>query len=66
MRLKLLALLARLAFIAVLAPKRRTAHGLAVREVGVASGFPIATGKHIGDCDLGAFALSFVHTGAGS
>ena len=26
----------------------------------VASAFPIATGKHIGDCDACAFDLSFV------
>ena len=35
----------------------------------VASAFPIATGKHIGDCDsatLCAFDLSFVHASAGS
>ena len=42
---------------------------LAEGSVCVASAFPIATGKHIGDCDsatLCAFDLSFVHASAGS
>ena len=32
----------------------------------VASAFPIATGKHIGDCGPCAFDLSFMHASAGS
>jgi len=33
---------------------------------GLASASPIATGKHIGDCDLVPSTVSFVHTSAGS